>query len=145
MKAYKVVRNNNGKLESATSDVSVIYDNGICVTYVPNRYVRPVLKSSYLFCFTNLDKAIDFKKQRLSFNPYQTFEVWEVDIKHTTTRGIFTYYYCVEEAWNLISRMIKNHKSIKTVEDEFGNTSAHDTFKNSTIWAKQVKLLRRVG
>jgi len=144
MKAYKVVKNEHGKLISATSGTDLIKDNKISVTYIPKKYVRPVLKESYLFCFTNLYAAKNFANERTVIDTFGNYQVWEADIKHTTTRGIFTYGCLVRDAWKAVVRMIKNHKTISSVQIEYGNYGSYNKFKDNTIWAKQVKLLKRV-
>lgn len=145
MKAYKVVKNENGRLVSATNETDLIQFNGIEVTYIPKRYVYPVLKSSYLFCFTDITKAVEFAEQRSFKNYPSVYEVWECDIKQTTTRGIFSYASIIKEAWKAISNLIKNHKTTERAVNSFGNYSAKKTFAHSTVWAKRVKLLYKMG
>lgn len=134
MKAYKVVFNNNNFLESCCRN-SEILPPGYKVRYIPGEFAKPILDGSLLYAFSELVDAKTFVYKEFSF-PYQyNMEIWECELRGVSTKGFISNRHSMFKNWNLFNRQKRLHKkinikSIKTVP--------------GTIWAKEIKLLRKV-
>lgn len=137
MKGYKVVKRDNNKLVSATNQVVC---NKNRVTYIPDRFVCPRkgYEDSYLFVFKNIEAAKEFCKHIGG-----TLEIWECEMNQVTSKGVFCSIYNMKRVWSIVEKLLRSHKK---VDNRTMSTSlAIDRWGDNTIWAKNVKLLRKVN
>lgn len=133
MKAFKVVQEFDERLMSANSPNSVY-----AVEYKEGEYVEPKLNSSYLFCFKTLADAQQFMKlNKLAF------QLWECEIEKTTSKGVFVRTCDIAYAWRKIFDMMRKKKKICTDEISY-DKEATENYRSGTIWAKRVKLTKRI-
>ena len=99
MKAYKVLKRIDGKLESCQIRV---FQGGI--HYKKNTLNKPIVKGSLLLCFKELGDAVNFCTDLCGFG--SNTEIWEVNIgkvKKLPAARLYTYNCrssTIDDLWN---------------------------------------------
>ncbi len=123
-KYYKVISKNfDSKISYASVGI------GMTVEYFENKWAKPILEGSKLFCFDSLESAQDWLNQG---NGMLGYEIWECKVENPI------------KAAHLIS-----YVSAQYIKDYWNNEDMRSDFlketPKGTIWADKIMLLTQIS